>query len=191
MSTFPFLEGSEQLHEKALQRTSAVLGKIDEIRRKLELPVEQLPIVIEIYGQAIAALHAEAEREARAKHTKRLPLTMRSENRDFQPMKIKAGRAEVVIGRPQACTFRPEDIAIHGDRLHWRVHDIQVGNRSQFASNRCPAAGTEFGLGGILEHLRLDVVHPAMDFRLFVEYVGPEVEGEVFEATIVGTATDF
>ena len=71
------------------------------------------------------------------------------------------------------------------------VHDIKVGNRSQFASKRGPAAGTEFGPGGICEHLRLKTCQTAMDLSIIVEYVGPEADGEVFEATLVGTATEF
>ena len=31
----------------------------------------------------------------------------------------------------------------------------------------------------------------AMDIIVVVEYVGPEANGEVFEATMVGTATEF
>jgi broad specificity phosphatase PhoE len=41
---------------------------------------------------------------------------------------------------------------------------------------------TEFGPGGLLEHLKLATLQTAMNFTLIVEYVGPEPEGEVFEA---------
>ena len=181
----------EEMREKALKRTADVLRKIDEVRRGLELPVEQLPIVIETYGKVIMALVAEAEREERAKRTQRLPITMRSETRDYQPMKIVPGKQVDVIVRPQVIAFRPEDIAITGDRSRWLVHDIKVGNRSQFAGKRGPAPGAEFGPGGILEHLRLETAQTAMDITLVIEYVGPEAEGEVFEATMVGLAADF
>lgn len=180
----------EEMSERALKRTAAVLRKVDEIRRSLEMPVEQLPIVIETYGKVVAALIAEKQREELAARTSRLPLTMKSETRDYQPMKITPGKQFSVIARPQTCIFRPEDIAIHGDRSRWVVHDIMVGNRSQFTQRRGPAPGSEFGPGGILEHLRLETVQTAMDFTLIVEYVGPEAEGEVFEATVVGTGVD-
>jgi hypothetical protein len=187
---------SDELREKALQRTAAVLRKIDEVRRNLELPVEQLPVVIDIYGKVVSSLIAEAQREELAKRTQRLPITMQSEDKYSQPVKIKPGkdidgRYFNVITRPQIVAFRPEDIAIHGDRTRWVVHDIVVGNRSQFAAKRGPAPGSEFGPGGILEHLRLETLQTAMDFTLVIEYVGPEADGEVFEATVVGTGIEY
>jgi hypothetical protein len=182
---------SDEMREKALKRTTDVLQKLNEIRRKLEMPAEQLPIVIETYNKVVAALIAEVAREELAKRTKRLPFAMQSETRDCQPMKIARGKPVQVIGRPQMLAFRPEDIAIHGDRARWLVHDILVGGRSQFVQSRGPTPGTEFGPGGILEHLRLETLQIAMDFKLVVEYVGPEPDGEVFEATIVGTVVEF
>lgn len=178
----------EELRERALKRTADVLRKVDEVRRGLELPVEQLPIVIETYGNVIAALVAEAAREDLAKRTSRLPITMQSQTRDYEPMKIKPGKVVSVVARPQSCAFRPEDLAIHGDRSRWVVHDVKVGNRSQFAQKRGPVPGSEFGPGGVCEHLRLETAQTAMDIELVVEYVGPEEDGEVFEATLVGTA---
>ena len=181
---------SEELREHALKLTAVMLRKIDEVRRQLELPVEQLPIVIETYGKVVVALLAEEERKKFVARTTRLPMTLRSQNRDYQPMKIKSGDIYVVIVRPQT-VFRPEDLAIHGDRSRWVVHDIKIGNRSQFANKRGPAAGTEFGPGGICEHLRLETCQTAMDLAIEVEYVGPEPDGEIFEATLVGTSTEF
>jgi hypothetical protein len=179
---------SDDLRERAIKHTAETLRKFNDVRRALELPVDHLPIVIDTYSKVVAALIAETEREELAKRTQRLPMTLRSHNRDYQPMKIAPGEAARVVGRAQAVQFRPEDIAIHGDRSRWMVHDIMVGNRSQFVDRRGPAAGSEFGPGGILEHLRLDVAQTAMDITIIVEYVGPEPEGEVFEATMVGTA---
>lgn len=181
----------DEMRDRALKQTAVVLRKIDEVRKQLELPVEQLPIVLEIYGKVVVALCAEEERKKMAERTRRLPLTMRSETTDYQPMKIAPGKSVDVIIRPQTIAYRPEDIAIHGDRARWIVHDILIGNRSQFVNKRGPAPGTEFGPGGILEHLKLETAQTAMDIKLVVEYVGPESEGEVFEATMVGLATDY
>lgn len=204
MHMHPFMPGpnvvdvTDELRERALKRTSETLRKIDEVRRALELPVEQLPVVIDIYGKVVSALLAEEESRKLAERTQRLPMTLRSEDKDYQPLKVKPGKHPEfdrdyfnVVVRPQCVAFRAEDIAIHGDRSRWRVHDILVGNRSQFAGKRGPALGTEFGPGGILEHLRLETAQTAMDIRLVVEYVGPEHDGEVFEATMVGTACEF
>ena len=180
----------DELRERALKYTAAMLRKIDEVRKQLELPVEQLPVVIETYGQVVLALIAEEERKKITERTTRLPMTMRSEERDGAPMKILPTQKVDVIIRPQTLAFRPEEIAIHGDRSRWVVHDIKVGNRSQFAGKRGPAPGSEFGPGGILEHLKLQTAQTAMDITLTVEYVGPEEGGEVFEATMVGTAIE-
>lgn len=180
-----------EMRDRALKQTAVVLRQIDEVRKQLELPVDQLPIVLEIYGKVVMAMFAEEERKKMAERTRRLPLTMRSETTDYQPMKITPGKAVDVIIRPQTIAYRPEDIAIHGDRARWIVHDILIGNRSQFVNKRGPAPGTEFGPGGILEHLKLETAQTAMDIKLVVEYVGPESDGEVFEATMVGLATDY
>jgi hypothetical protein len=187
---------SEEMREKALKRTADILRKIDEVRRTAELAPEQLPIVVDIYGKVVGALIAEAAREEMAQRTQRLPMTMRSEDKVGEPLKIKRGKGSDghyhrVVARPQVIAYRVEDIAIHGDRSRWVVHDIVVGNRSQFAAKRGPAIGTEFGPGGILEHMKLETLQTAMDFTLVVEYVGPEIDGEVFEATVVGLSADY
>ena len=186
----------EEFQDKALKRLADFLKKVDEVRRATELPVEQLPLVIETYAKVVMTLLAEEEQKKIAARTTRLPITMRSEDRYYDPMKIKPGKDSEgryfrVIARPQVLAFRPEDIAIHGDRSRWKIHDILVGNRSQFAGRRdVPAPGTEFGPGGVCERLRLETAMTAMDIVLVVEYVGPEIDGEVFEATMVGTATE-
>ncbi|HSX22271.1 MAG TPA: hypothetical protein VLE97_05800 [Gaiellaceae bacterium] len=186
---------SEEMREKALKRTADIVRKIDEVRRTAELAPEHLPIVVDIYGKVVSALVAEAAREEIAQRTQRLPMTMRSEDKTYQPLKIKPGKDAdgnyfCVVVRPQCVAYRVEDIAIHGDRSRWKVHDIMVGNRSQFVGHHGPAAGTEFGPGGILEHVKLETLQTAMDFKLVVEYVGPEPDGEVFEATVVGLSVD-
>ena len=181
----------EEIRGTALQRTADVVRKLDEIRRQLELPVEQLPVVIEVYGQAIAALLAEEERKQRIERTQRLPMTMRSEDREYRPMKIRPGDAVEVVVRPQTVAYRVENLSIQGDPSRWLVHDIKVGNRSQFASKHGPTRGTDFGVGGVLEQMKLETLQTAMDFMLVVQYVGPEPDGEVFEAAVVGLATDY
>ena len=188
MHNFADLNGEQ--FQIALKRTAEMLRKIDEVRKQLELPVEQLPVVIETCGKVVLALIAEEERKKLVERTTRLPMTVRSENRDHQPMKVLPTQKVDVVVRPQTLAFRPEDIAIHGDRSRWLVHDIRVGNRSQFAGKRGPAPGTEFGPGGICAQLRLETAQTAMDITLTVEYVGPEEGGEVFEGTIVGTAIE-
>ena len=54
---------TEELRDKALKRTAEMIRKVDEVRRALELPVEQLPLVFKIYGKCVLALLAETSRE--------------------------------------------------------------------------------------------------------------------------------
>jgi hypothetical protein len=182
---------ADDIRDKAVKRTAETLRMLVEVRRSLELPVDQLPIVIETYGKMVLALLAEADRQELAKRTQRLPLKLRSEDHN-EPVKIRPGKTFKVLIHSQVLSFRPEDLAIHGDRSRWLVHDIMVGNRSQIlGKHRGPVPGTEFGPGGILEHLRFDTLQISMDFVLDVEYVGPEADGEVFEATVVGISVAF
>lgn len=180
--------------ERALSRTADVLQKLDKIRRTLELPAEQLPIVIETYGAMIDGVTGEIAREERAKRTLRVPLTLQSETTDYKPMKVCRGKVFTILVRPGFLSFRFEDLAIHGDRTRWMVHDVKVGNRQQFlrmgGSRSGPVAGTEFGPGGICAHLELETCQASMDLALEIEYVGPEADGELFEATLVGTASE-
>lgn len=180
-----------EMRDRALKQTAELVRKIDEVRKQLELPVDQLPVVIEIYGKVVLSLFAEEERKKMAERTTRLPMTLRSEDRDYRPMKIKRGEPISVIVRPQTIAFRPENLAIQGDPSRWLVHDIKCGNRSLFAAHHGPTCGTDFGVGGVLEKMKLETCQTAMDFAVVVEYVGPEPDGEVFEATIVGLATDY
>jgi hypothetical protein len=189
----PSLDIPVEMRDRALKQTAEVLRKIDEVRRQLELPVEQLPIVIETYNKAVITLITEEEKKRidalPERVDLRLPLTIRSETRDYKPMYCLPSMLVEVFARPHAHAFRPEDLAIHGNRSHWLVHDLKVGHRSQFKNQRGPAPGTEFGPGGICEHLRLETCHPGMDLMLIVSYIGPEEAGEVFEATMVGVTT--
>jgi hypothetical protein len=180
-----------EMRDRALKQTADLIRKIDEVRRQLELPVDQLPVVIEIYDKNVAALIAEEERKKIAERTTRLPMTMRSEDKEYRPMKIKAGDPVDVVVRPQTIAYRVENLAIQGDPSRWLVHDIKVGNRSQLVSKHGPLRGTDLGVGGVLENMKLESLQTAMDFTLVVQYVGPEPDGEVFEAAIVGMSSDF
>lgn len=58
-----FADVTDEMRDKALKRTAEMMRKIDEVRRALELPVEQLPTVFKAYSENVLALLAEAERE--------------------------------------------------------------------------------------------------------------------------------
>lgn len=181
---------TDEVRERAKKATIAKLRELDEIRKHLELPVEQLPMVREIYDQQAVFYALEDARATAEARMCRVPLTITSKNDLYQPIKVPPGRTAIVTTRPQWQAFRVEDIEIHGDRSRWKIHEIKVGNRSQLVNHDVPASGTAFGPGGVLEKLRLETCQVGMDLSLMVEYVGPEPEGEVFEATLAGLATD-
>lgn len=183
---------SDEMRDRALKRTAEMVRKLDEVRRGLELNEAHLPIVFEIYGKQVAALVAEAEREELAKRTLRLPMTIRSEDNVHEPLKLRPGQVAMLKQVTQWCAFRPEDVSIEGEKAHWKIHDIQIGGRSQFLNIvHEPVLGTHFGPNGVLAKLRLETVQTAMELALIVEYIGPDPEGAVFEATMVGTAVTF
>ena len=181
---------TDELRAKALARARDTLIKLDEVRRSLELLPDQLPLVIDAYAQAARGLLFEEQQKKMAERTKRLPLPVLSCDREGAPMKVKPGKPFQVAARPQYSDFRVEDISIHGDRSRWLVHDLRVGGRSQFMQQGGPIPGQEFGPGGVCASLRLATCQTAMDFVMIVEYLGPETDGEVFEATAVGLAVE-
>ncbi len=187
----------------AFQRTADVLRELDKIRRTLELPLESFGQILEVYtssarevvlekAQAVLEAEREKERAENEKRSIRAPMTLMSSDREYKPLRIKPGEVFSVIGRPQFCAYRVEEIEIDGDPSRWRVHDIKVGNMPQAQQQlRHPIPGERFRKGGIMSELRLATCQTAMEFVLAVEYVGPLPEGEVFEATLVGTAVTY
>ena len=179
----------EDIRQVALKRTTDVLRELDGIRRALELPPEMFRYVLEMYALSAREAVLEKESAERAKNTNRTPMTLMSSDREYKPLRIKPGQVFSVIGRPQFCAYRVEEIEIDGDPSRWRVHNIKVGNVPQSQQSfRHPIPGERFRKGGIMSDLRLETCQTAMDFVMEVEYVGPLDEGEVFEATLVGTA---
>lgn len=187
------------------QRMTDVLRECDQIRRNLELPSDLLGRVLDMYISATREFAVEKELADLAARTLRVPMTMSSHDgtstpatgntgdglfrQRRHPLHIKPGEIVEVTECPQWPTYRVEEIEISGDPSRWRVHDIKIGNRSQ--SPRLflpPIPGERFRKGGIMSELRLETCQLAMHFVLTVEYVGPLAEGEVFEATLVGTA---
>jgi hypothetical protein len=171
---------------KALARTANTVKNLDEIRRRHELPPEALGLIIAIYeGHAHSVFVEEA-----APISSRMPMKIGSCDELGRPIKVVPKAMAKIITRPQWCAYRVEDIEIQGDRSRWLVHDIEVGNHSQILGRRTrgPIKGTELGPDGMLRQMRLETCQTAMDFTLTVEYVGPEPDGEAFDATAIGTA---
>jgi hypothetical protein len=197
----------EATREIAFKRTEHLLRELDKIRRTLEWPPESIAQVIEVYTSsaravALEATHAAFKAEQAAKNAAcmpRLPMQMRSLGTDRRPVCIRPGEIYEVVVRPQGGAYRVEEIEIDGDPSRWRVHEIKVGNESQLEDrwvdsskrSHSPIPGERFRKGGIMSDLRLRTCQTAMDFVLFVEYVGPVADGEVFEATLVGTSVSY
>lgn len=171
-----------------LRRTADTMRELNKIRIALELPPAAIAQILEIYASSTREVVFQREQAALAMRSQRVPMKMTSQDRDYRPLRIRPGVIAKVTERPQWCAYRVEEIEIDGDPSRWRVHDIQVGSRPQSASTLRPIPGERFCKGGIMSELRLETCQTAMDFSLTVEYVGPLPEGEVFEATIVGTA---
>ena len=172
----------------AFQRTIDELRTANAIRVELGLPSESLPTIVNAYRAAahgIATQQANDEIAAAApRAVPRVPMTMRSTSGEYKPLRVRRGENAQVTGRPQWLAYRVEEIEISGDPSRWIVHDIIVGNMSQLARNRAPIPGERFCKGGIMSDLCLTTCQIA---TLTVEYIGPDPDGEVFEATLVGT----
>jgi hypothetical protein len=99
---------------------------------------------------------------------------------------ILPGQSMQITGRPVTHMFRPERLVIHGGG-DWLVHDLKVGNRSQFVqSGDVPGAAFEASAGATF---CMDDVAPGGDFVLVATCVGAAAEGVPFLAGAVGKAT--
>lgn len=173
----------EDGRKRAFLRTAHVLRELDQIRRTLEMPPAALEHVLAVYVSSAREVALEREQAALAARTLRAPMTMSS------GIRIVPGQTAQINELPQWESYRVEEIKIHGDPSRWRVFDIKVGNRPQSPTLFLrPIPGECFRKGGIMSELRLETCQRAMYFSLTIEYVGPVPEGEIFEATIVGTA---
>lgn len=183
----------DETRATALKRTADTMRELNKIRLSLELPPAAIQQVLEVYAASAREAMIAKERAEQAKHVQRLPMKMTSLDDLGVRRLIPPGRTVEVDGFPQWIAYRVEEIEIDGDPSRWLVHDIRVGNRTQrvqSADASRPFPGERFRKGGIMSELRLETCQTAMSFTLVVEYVGPISEGEVFEATIVGTAVE-
>jgi hypothetical protein len=120
--------------------------------------------------------------------TTRESLSFESTDKTYKPHRIKPGEIFTVTARPQRRAFRIEEIEIdHAKPDDWEVLDVMVGRRSQRANAGPPIPGRHFAKGGICSSMIFDTAQTAMDIDLIVRYIGANPEGEVFEATAVGT----
>lgn len=102
-----------------------------------------------------------------------------------QPVKIQCHRKAKIVSRPQGRAFRLQRIILWDRPGDWDLHDILVGNQSQFQvpgriRGELLSADRDIGL-------RVDNCQTATDLTLVVEYVGGLEEGAVFDALAIGS----
>jgi len=177
----------EESRKEAIRRTIGVLRSLEQVRRELDLPPDSIGQILAVYAMSTREIAAEKEVAEEASDLRRLPMSLVSLNEEGKPVGIRADNGLVaVVGRPDRGRYRVEKIEVLGNPSHWTVCDIRVGNNSQLAG-RLPCSGEAFRRGGIMGSVQLETCQVAMDIVLFVKYVGPMDEGEVFVAQLVGT----
>ena len=98
-------------------------------------------------------------------------------------IRIKPNGSATITARPQDL-FRPHRIVIGGEPNRWVVNNIQIGRRSQFATDG-DIPGSAFSASAPI--VPMDVVPTCGGLRVTVTYVGPVEEGEEFHGVAFGT----
>lgn len=90
-----------------------------------------------------------------------------------------------IVMRPQGAAFRVNRLLIPGNAGRWLVHDIKIGNQSQFRS-AMPVAGS------LIDNALINgaVICPGQDLAVAVEYVGDIADGEEFIGTFICDGAD-
>jgi hypothetical protein len=172
---------------------------LDEMRKSLDLPPEALGALIEIHAKKIA----ESEMP-------KAPIASREVLPLSTGVRVNPGQSAQITARPQRSAFRPERLFVSDSgsmnngpwwkRLwpwysapqskgasDWVINDIRIGSRSQFSqSGDIPA--DMFRSGAIDSFVTFETAQVAMDVALIVTYIGPNPRGEVFYASMIGTA---
>lgn len=199
----------EETRKAVLEATRSLLERVDvkaldEMRKSLDLPAEALGTLIQIHTRKLA----ESEMAAMPK-----PATAKREVLPLCTDKlVRPGEIAEITARPQRVAFRPERFFVSDacaeykgpwwKRLwpwykapqslgasDWLIHDIKIGNRSQFAQ-----AGTipadMFRSSAIDSFVSFDTAQTAMDVKVLVQYVGACPKGQRFFASMLGTSAD-
>jgi hypothetical protein len=195
---------AEHVRKSVLESTRRFLERVDvkaldEMRKSLDLPAEALGALIEIHAKKLA------ESEPRPTKADREVLPLSTTER------IKPGQSAEITARPQRVAFHPERVFVSDScssdykgpwwkRLwpwykapqlkgasDWVIHDIKIGNRSQFAqAGSIPA--DMFRSNAIDSFVTFETAQTAMDIKIVVEYIGANTKGEIFYASMIGTA---
>lgn len=88
----------------------------------------------------------------------------------------------VVTARPQRLAFQGRQLVIPREPENWIIHDICVGGVPTLP---CPLPGPVFMQ--LNSQLSLPVCQAEMDLAITVEYIGPNPDGAMFFAAMIGT----
>ena len=197
----------EQTRKAVLDATRRFLERVDvkaldEMRKSLDLPPEALSTLIEIHTKTLVESEMAAMPKPALAKREVLPLCTDA----F----IRPGETAEITARPQRVAFRPERFFVSDGcseykgpwwkRLwpwykapqslgasDWLIHDISIGNRSQFAqAGSIPA--DMFRSTAIDSFISFDTAQTAMDVKVVVQYVGACPRGQRFYASMIGTA---
>jgi hypothetical protein len=195
----------EETRKAVLEATRQFLTRVDvkaldEMRKSLDLPPEALGALIEIHAKKLA--ESEMPHDSPRASREVLPLST--------GVRVKPGQSAKITARPQRVAFRPERFFVSDSgsvnkgswwkRLwpwysapqskgasDWIINDILIGHRSQFAqSGDIPA--DMFRSNAIDSFVSFETAQTAMDVSVVATYIGSNPKGEVFYASMVGTA---
>jgi hypothetical protein len=197
---------AEEAHKAVLAATRSFLQRVDvkgldELRKDFELPPEALGALIEIHAKKLA--ESETTKLALCVSRQVLPISTGA-------VLVKPGQIAEIIARPQRVAFRPERVFVSDaaseykgpwwKRLSpwytapqpkgasdWIIHDIVIGNRSQFSQTGVIPADM-FRSTAIDNFVSFETAQIAVDVKFVVEYIGPNHKGERFYASMIGTA---
>ncbi len=114
----------------------------------------------------------------------RAPLSLSSRAKSDQ-LKVKPGQNLSVTASPQRGNFQIDRIEILSPTpSNWIVLDVLVGHRSQLAQSG-PLNGAAFDAAS-RSRILLEPCGVAMDVEIVVSYIGPDPDGEVFDAVAFG-----
>jgi len=195
----------EETRKAVLEGTRRFLERVDvkaldEMRKSLDLPPEALGALIEIHAKKLA--ESEISRTPIAGREV-LPFSSDKE-------RICPGQTAEITARPQRVAFRPERFFVSDGfadyngpwwkRLwpwykapqlngasDWIIHDIKIGNRSQFSQAGAIPADM-FRSTAVDSFISFETAQTAMDIKIIVEYVGACPTGQYFYASMIGTA---
>lgn len=192
----------------ALFKTASVFRILSEACKELSIPLDHIPVMYRAYErfehEASSARLTKMHNARVIENLAREALPIRScegnrcskhvgatgmvEARKLLNDRCPPGAVVQVVAVAQRAAYQIDQFQILAPQEHWRVHDITIGNRSQFAQVARGINGIAFGPHGILRDIKFEPMFSGMELIVAVEYIGPNPEGMPFEASALGTS---